>query len=79
MTMLKGVTIWSNPETRDRLAQVAEANKRSMSKQLDVMVYREWMKLFGNMPGMEVVDVDELPGPDDAKSVPVLHVQPIQE
>lgn len=79
MTKIVGVSIWSNPETRDRLAQVAEIYKRSMSKQLDVLVYKEWLRIFGSVNGQEVVDVDELPGPADAKSVPVVYVQPIRE
>ena len=79
MTKIVGVSIWSNPETRDRLAQIAEAYKRSMSKQLDVLVYREWVRIFGTVGGQEVVDVDELPGPVGSQRVPVVYVQPITE
>lgn len=79
MAKILYVTIATDPATKERLGQIAESQRRSIGKQLEVLVYREWVKMFGNMPGKDVVEVDELPGPGDHRAVPVVYVQEIRE
>lgn len=77
------IQVYIDPDTHKRLAEIAESQERPMGKQIKILVYREWMRLFGKFDGrfdgQEVVDVEDLPGPEDAKVKPVVYVQPVQE
>jgi hypothetical protein len=76
--MTEHTTIYVKKDYRDKLREIAEENKRSMTSQLEYMIDR-WSKhpphVYVGDRRYEIVDAGELPGPEGAEKPPVVVVR----
>lgn len=58
-------------QEHEKLRELAENQKRSMSNQLEWLIDQEHERVF------RVISVEQLPHPEDASPVPLLTIEPV--
>jgi hypothetical protein len=79
MNRKKYTTLQIDFATRSRLLEISKVHTRSMSSQVKWMIYQEWARIFGQVGGQEILDVQDLSGPADKTDIPLILTMPKED